>query len=245
MIEKLWEILNSKEWQIYPPVNPELAQERIITSRDNTLQLFTPWGPPYNKDALNLREGPEIKTLKKLAEIARIFTSHKIDIQWIILGADLYGTEINRLGSLNGPPRISEEVVKRYFSNLGRALSVRLSKSKLYLWSQIRSKYQTAYFAYQQEYDSEKIKRLIGESSLKQMVYTARLICHLNSSEEAEIMALRYVQERICEARLIEAIWHPIKISLAPRHKDEIVDMELPRLYLIPKELQTPWLAKF
>ena len=244
MIEKLWETLNSKEWQIYPPVNPELTQKRIIASRDSALRLFTPWGPPYNKEALDLREGSEIKTLKKLAEIARLFASYEIDVQWVILGADLYGTEINRLGRLDGPPRISEEVVKRYFSNLNRALLVRLPQAKLYLWSQIRFEHQTAYSRYQEDYNTERIGQLIGETLLKQMTYTAKLICRLSSKEEAEIMALRYLKERISEALLVEEIWQPIKISLAPPGKDEIVDMNLPRLYLIPKELQTPWLAK-
>jgi hypothetical protein len=243
---KLWELLTSEKWQVEPPVFSELALRRIlVSSEDKPLVLFTPWGPPYNKEGLNLNNSPEVKSIKWLAEIAELFNAHRVSIKWIFLAANVYGTEINRLGSLNGSPRIKEEVVERYFFNLKKPIVVyiRHDAGTLETWSQIRSRYRAVYNLIQQEYTEEKVKQLISESRLKEMTRTAQLINRLNSREEAEVMAIGYLQERICEALLVEEIWHPIKISLASKKNDEVVDMELPRLYLVSKELQTPWLV--
>lgn len=244
--QQLWEVLTSQGWQVEPPVFPALARTRILLSIERIprrpLNLFTPWGPPYNKRGLNLGKGPEVKTIKKVAAIAEVFVSHGVKINWIFLAADIYGTEINRLGNLDGPPRIKEEIVDKYFWNLKKSILTYIPGARFYWWSRLRSKYNTVYFLSQQECNDERIKQLVGEPTFKQMVRTSTLINRLSSKEESETMALRYLRERICEALIVEEIWHPIKISLAPRKNDEVVDMRLPRLYLVPKELQTPWL---
>lgn len=246
--QKLWENLTSQTWQIELPVFPEVALRRIlIASEDKPLILFTPWGPPYNKNGFNFNNGPEVRTLKRLSKIAELFSTHGVSIRWKFLCADIYGTEINKLGSLDGLSRVKEDVTDKYFHALRHPAShfFRNANETFERWSEVRTKYQAAYLLLKQEYTNGKIKQLISESLLGQMTHTARLINRLDSKEEAEIMALRYLQERISEALLIEEIWHPIKISLAPRKRDEVVDMGLPRLYLIPPELQTPWLVSY
>ena len=54
--------------------------------------------------------------------------------------------------------------------------------------------------------------------------------------------SVEYLIERVVEAIIIEEKYRPIKISCVARYKDDKVDLELPRLYLLPENLLAPWM---
>ena len=52
---------------------------------------------------------------------------------------------------------------------------------------------------------------------------------------------IAYLVERAVEAMVIEKMYQPIKLSCVARHKDDKIDLDLPRLYIVPEELTAPW----
>ncbi len=212
---------------------PERKTARAVRYEDGILPrlyereitLFTPWGPRYDweKRGIEIKaEDKEIETLNFLAALLAKWQDKMPSkkFHWIFLGADLYGTRINNL---------PEDAVAGYFASLAKWLAQILPEAEFRLWSE---------FDKEVENSRRAIWRNFGD------FVDANLL--LRAEKTAQAMARgsdpkAYLVERITEAIFIEEKYHPIKISCVPKYKDDKVDWTLPRLYLIPTHLQSPW----
>lgn len=199
-------------------VLPRLRQEEVI--------LFTPWGPRYNWETRGeiIQEGDkEIEALNFLATILEEWKQNMPNkhFRWMFLGADLYGTRINPL---------PVEVVKHYFVSLAEWLPQILPEAKFRLWSEFDQLAE----AYRRRIRSN-FEQYVDSNLLQRAIRTAEAMGKGGDPKE-------YLVERLAEAMLIEEMFHPIKISCVGRHKDDKVDLELPRLYFLPERLHAPWL---
>jgi len=224
----IWIFLSQES--VDPPVYPEKILTRVARARltNSPLAIFTPWGPPYGLRQEITQE--ELCILKRFREVGNFFKKKQIPFVWLIMGADLYGTEVN-------PERIPQEVVDSYFANLEEAVSQASTEFTFKKWSQIRQENMQIYSRLSQQYDEEKIMGVLPKGVVDRAQATAQKM----SGPET---AMAYLRERILEAIIIENLCSPIKVSLAPKDKDTAVDMELPRLYLVPPALRTPWVKE-
>jgi len=194
--------------------------------REHNVNLFTPWGPRYSWESRGgiIRDGDkEVSTLKFLKVIWDQLSGNMPDksLHWTFLGADLYGTR------LNGLP---EDVVGEYFASLSGWLSQILPEVEFRLWS----KYDSTAQPYRQRVTSS-FELHVGPELLRRTSQTAHTM-----GRDGDPKA--YLVERLAEAMLIEDLLHPIKISCVRRHKDDQVDANLPRLYVVPESLTAPWM---
>lgn len=213
--------------------------------REKDITFFTPWGPRYDWESrgVEIREDDkEVQTLKFLAELLGEMRQNMPNntFRWLFLGADLYGWQINNL---------PYEMVNKYFDSFESWLHQILPMADFRLWS----RFERALCCYSPEpYHSgphhrpvnadrvrrdvrENINWFVGQQIRDRAAQTA-LRMGRGSSPEA------YLVERIAEALLIEQYLKPIKISCVARHKDDSVDVDLPRLYFLPERLHAPWL---
>ncbi|MCK9345401.1 MAG: hypothetical protein M0P64_04810 [Candidatus Pacebacteria bacterium] len=193
--------------------------------RQAEVTLFTPWGPRYSWET----RGVEIKDGDKELAVLRFFASMLEEwkrnmpgkkFRWLFLGADLYGTRINHL---------PEWVVREYFTNLKKKISALLPGVEFHCWSE---------FDRQAEWYREWALQdllIVGRPVIARAHQTARAMKRGGDAQQ-------YLAERLAEARHVEGVIHPIKLSCVARHKDHGVDLALPRLYLLPRELHAPWL---
>lgn len=199
-------------------VLPRLRKKEII--------LFTPWGPRYSweKRGVIIQEtDKEVEALNFLVELLDELRKNMPDkiFRWVVLGADLYGTRINKLPA---------EAASGYFNSFAEWLRRIIPIAEFQLWS----RFDNAAEAYRQEV-SANFDKLISRESLSRANQTARAMGRNSSAKE-------YLVERLAEAMLIEHALKPIKISCVARRKDDNVDWGLPRLYFLPEELQAPWM---
>ncbi len=204
-----------------------LYEEKILPRlRENKVTLFTPWGPRYSF----AERGTEIDSQDKEVEVLK-FLSKMIaclkaampekEFSWIFLGADLYGTRINGLDL---------ESVRNYFDWLQMWLSDLIPEATFKLWSEFDLEAE----AYRQEV-ANNFAKYSNPKLLERAERTAKGMGRGSSARE-------YLVERFAEALLIEERFRPIKVSCVNRGKDATVDLELPRLYFLPENLQAPWM---
>jgi len=194
--------------------------------REQDIHLFTPWGPRYSweiRGAIICENDKEVETLRFLHTVLDEISGHMPgkSIRWIVLGADLYGTR------LNGLP---EEAISDYFASLSDWLATFLPEVEFRLWS---------------EFDeiAEPYREQV-RANFSQFVRPELL---LRAAQTAQTMGRGsdprgYLTERLAEALLIENLLKPIKVSCVMRHKDDHVDADLPRLYIVPGNLTAPWM---
>lgn len=200
--------------------------EEVIVPRlgDKAINFFSPWGPRYKWQVrgTTIKDGdPEVQTLSFLADLFIEMRGQMPakKLSWIFLGADLYGTRINTLPT---------NVVADYFASLQNWLKNLIPEAEFVLWSDL-----DALAMSYRERARANLGELIGPNVRFRANRTAAMM--KGSADE-------YLVERLAEAMLIEDLCHPIKISLVPKSKDAEVDHHLPRLYILPEELQAPWL---
>ena len=194
--------------------------------REKDITLFTPWGPRYSweRRGVSIQESDrEIEALNYLVALFFELQQNMPDknFRWVVLGADLYGTRINNLPM---------EVVANYYRGFEEWLHKIMPQAEFWLWSQLDN-------------DAEEYRRraktdldkLVGRSIISRANQTARMMGRNSSAKE-------YLIERLAEAMFIEQALKPVKISCVARHKDDEVDWQLPRLYLLPERLHAPWL---
>lgn len=249
---RLWRFLKGR--QVQRPYKGDIILRRILESaiKEKPFNIFIPWGPRYspvsrngNSDgiyspgAATIKEGDaEIKAMGELKGIFSVF-SQLAPIKILIMEADAYGTEINRI-----PPWF----VRTYFSNLERVLTEELSPSPssnpdprfpisvvFKPWSEIRKENQQEYTRL-----TDEIKRCllhyISREQYLEAVKTARIF----NPEKANESAIAYCAERLAEKEIIKNTIDPIKLSLVRKEKDSL-DGDLPRLYIIKNK--APWLS--
>ena len=198
----------------------------LVRLRETEVTLFTPWGPRYKWEDRGIvvkQNDKEVEVLNFLAAMLDRWQENMPGkkFRWMFLAADLYGTRINNL---------PKEVVVEYFMSLQAWIHEILPDAKFHLWSEF-------------DEQAEQYRCFVRERSDTmlhyQLVHRATLVAHA-MARGGDPKA--YLVERIAEAMLIEHMFHPIKISCVPRGKDDNVDWDLPRLYLLPERLHAPWL---
>lgn len=202
----------------YEGVLPRLREQKIF--------LFTPWGPRYKhqeRGTLIRSQDKEVQALRFfagfLAELSQNMPSKSF--HWLFMGADLYGTRINHL---------PEKVVSEYFDSFAQWLGEIIPMAKFCLWSAF-DKLADLY----RQRAREGFDELIDQGVLSRATETAQRMRRNSSARE-------YLVERLAEAMLVEGQFRPVKVSLAPSDKDHLVDWELPRIYVVPKDIRAPWL---
>ncbi len=194
--------------------------------REQKVTLFTPWGPRYGWEnrGVDIKAGnKEVEVLNFLANLVSEWRANmpgKI-FHWVFLGADLYGTRINKL---------PEKVVADYFANLAEWLALILPEAEFQLWSEfdeLAEEYRQKVWA---DFNS-----FVDQNLLLRADHTAQSMGKGGDPKE-------YLVERLAEAMFIETALHPVKVSCVARYKDDKVDWELPRLYFLPERLHAPWL---
>lgn len=195
-------------------VLPRLAEPKVT--------VFIPWGPRYawRERGVSIQgNDKEVVTLRRLAHIQRQLSSHMPATKWdwFFLAADLYGFRLNHL---------EPAIVKDYFGSLSEWLPKLIPDAKLRYWS---------------EFDEQA--KPVRDQLAKEPISLSLLSRAEQTAERGGFgNAKNYLIERMTEARLIEELYRPIKMSLAPKHKDVGVDGNLPCIYMVPKTLQAPWL---
>ena len=222
-----------KEKSIEKPVKPDEILQQLTTSRLKTekLRLFSPWGPRYNSlyspvnrtSPLVQKTDPEMDTLREIKTILAEFRARGYVVDFLLMPADVYGTEINRL------PR---QFVGDYFESLEDAARKEIPDLTLKPWSSIReensSRYEELKAAIERNFDYERSEYLKAVRVAK--------VFNPGMPEES---ARRYCIERTIEAIIISEVYDPIKMGLVRKEKDAL-DGPLKRVYIVQE--RAPWL---
>jgi hypothetical protein len=192
---------------------------------ENTITLFTPWGPRYSwkERGIDIVDtDKEVLVLRRLREVLDMFICNMLGktFTWVFLGADLYGTRVNNL---------SEEIVSGYFSNVEKRVLDLFPEATFSLWSDFDRDAE----AYRDRVRND-FSRYVDGNLLTRAENTAR---GLGCGGDARA----YLVERFAEAMYIEDRFRPVKLSCVGRHKDAKVDHQLPVLYVVPEALHAPW----
>lgn len=214
--------------RVHDPVKPEEIIKRLFNSRKtgNQLTLFTPWG-------VGLKENLKVAelVLDRIRLISNLLSQRNLNINCLLMPADLYATEINSIDS---------DLTTRYFEFVTKEAVLRGFKVKP--WSEIRQENLERYRVLLSQLDKKVIREVLSYNTIDNAIEAAKRRNQGLSQKNIENAAFAYLRERICEAEIIEAVYKPIKISAVGKNKDNYVDCELPRLYIIPEKEQFPWL---
>ncbi len=212
----------------YKPELPVEIMSRLYSARVNQmpLVLFTPWGFRSSGDF-----GPERIVLGRLSDFEKMLAQKGIPTQSVIMPADLYASEINGIDS---------KEVEQYFSLIANEVQSR--GFRCIPWSTIREESRIQYQKLKTELTEDRIRAILTNQVIDSALSAAEKRVALKTKAATTNSAFAYLRERICEAIIIDELWRPIKISGAAVNKDNGVDMNLPRLYILPAEEQFPWL---
>ena len=172
-----------------------------------------------------------MQTLQEIGEIFGKLSEKGFQVRFLLMPADLYGTEINSL---------SPVFVKDYFQSLEERAREQLSSTSEVIvrpWSLIRERF-WRYESFQQEV-AEDFSRFVSTSEYNSALKTAQAF----NPQKREESARAYCIERVVEGRIIEELYSPIKLSLVRKEKD-MLDGPLKRLYVVSKQNRAPWMAR-
>ncbi len=172
-----------------------------------------------------------MRTLQELGEIFGVLSGEGFQVRFLLMPADIYGTEINGL---------SQAFVNDYFQSLEERAREKLSATSNVIvqpWSEIRGRDWWWYDSLQQAV-TENFSGFVSTAEYNSALKTARAFNPENSEESARA----YCKERVVEGRIIEKLYSPIKLSLVRKEKD-MLDGPLKRLYIINEKNRAPWLA--
>jgi len=194
--------------------------------RETNICLFTPWGPRYSWETRGVEVQDSDKEVEVLNFLVDLFAQINQNMpaksfRWLFLGADTYGSKINHLPA---------EVISGYFGSLAWRLHQVLPTAEFRLWSEFNESAER----YREEIRAN-FRKFVGSNLLARAEITAKSMGRGGDAKE-------YLVERIAEAMLIEKEFRPVKVSCVGRHKDDKVDGDLPRIYLLPEQLHAPWL---
>lgn len=244
--EKRMELLKSEQEQCAEAVmvvltrlaeKQGLAQKpkifsRILSSLENNrpLPLLFVWGPPYEQQGFNQNlfssNTPEEKMANEIESFFSELLSLGLNLQPILLFADVYGTKINGLNC---------EEVDAYYQQL----KSRFNYALVTQWSEIIAANQQRYNQLEQQAVEEIVvpEKAVANAQIVQ----AKLGSQINL-QEARKLATMYVKERIIEGLLLEEgfilrdqkITNCIKLGTAPTRfrNDEPYETDLPRIYI-------------
>jgi hypothetical protein len=226
------------EIKAYDPMLPEKVIQRLLNARQAKflpdeysrypLYLFVPWGVRPEGEFGD----PEKAALEKIRSLQVILNNRGVNAQVLIMPADLYATEVNR--------QVSNDDAAKYFDNVTLWANYRGFFAKP--WSEIRQDNRIIYQERTAKLTNEEIAKILGKNIVNEALEAAGRRSGYNDKVGIEKAAFAYLRERICEAEIIETAYKPIKVSAVGKNKDNGVDRELPRIYILPSELQFPWL---
>ncbi len=229
-IAKIWKYI--KDRSLETPKRPDKVLEllALVKLKPEKLVLFSPWGPRYNSmdDYRISEQDPEIKTLKEIKEIFEQFKAKGYMLDFLLMPADVYGTEINSL---------KKKFVEDYFKDLECQVYNLLGKADITIksWSEIREENKNKYKELSEKFN-ENLAEYIKERTFKKNIEVAKNF----NPEKAGESARRYCIERLVEGEIINDKYNPIKLSLVRKEKD-ILDGLLKTIYII--ENKAPWLG--
>ncbi len=205
------------------PVFPEKIIQRLMLAAysDNPVTIFIPWG----FRAQGGFGGKELEAMKWIDDILSVIRQRRITSQTLLMPADIYAIEINNL---------PVNAVEEYFLTIEQEAKKR--SYQVLPWSKIRNNNLQQYKVLRRKYTNEEINRILPPYIIISALKAAEKRGQKNDC------AFAYLRERLCEAEIIEETFRPVKLSLVAKNKDEGVDLNLPRLYLLPEYLQFPWL---
>lgn len=198
------------------------------TRKYYSTQLFVPWGvrPEGNFGK------PEEDALNRIQEVRNSLRKNDIGSKVLLMPADLYATEVNK--------QVNKEQARKYFEQVAGAGRDR--GFNVVPWSAIREEYMDDYQRLAAELTIDAVKELVPKYVIESAKKAAGRRSGFTTEAEIDAAAFRYLRERLCEAVIIEEKYKPIKVSAVAKYKDNFVDRELPRVYVMPSELQFPWL---
>lgn len=223
-------------WMATKPLLTEtvISQREIIARFTKStptapLTLFVPWGVRPAGQA----GASETQALDTIQEYQQTLGESGVLAKVLLMPADVYAIEIN------GYPW---ESTTNYFNWVWTQAENR--EFQVLPWSAIRSQNQEQYDEILQwEANPESLWRNIPKSLwYRDLLPVAFRRSQMLGDQEIRTAAFNYLKERIAEARIIESVYQPIKLSMVSPAKDNIVDCELPRLYILPRDLRFPWL---
>lgn len=210
------------------PEQPREIIKRLFLSRstDKPIVLFVPWGVRPNG-----LPKPELLALSRIKFLQETLIKRHIATKVLLMPADIYATEINQL---------NEQQTKVYFDWVKQQAETR--GFQVLSWSAIRSANRIQYDKLVKTFTKEKLQEIFSKGQLERIREAAERRSGYVNCEDIENAAYAYLRERVCEAEIIETVYRPIKVSMVAKEKDARVDRELPRIYIVPKEEQFPWL---
>jgi len=213
--------------QTFPPELPDTILERLFQSRITAapLILFVPWGV---RPAGTLGES-EIEALGILERFNNDLQKRNINTAVLIMPADVYATEVNN--------QVDATYADAYFQSVNSQASQKGFAVKP--WSSIRQDNQEEYSRLRSELNPSSI---LPAGVLERALKAAGRRSGYKDGRDIESAAFAYLQERLCEAEIIEKNYKPVKVSMVAKGKDAYVDRNLPRVYILPERLQFPWL---
>lgn len=201
------------------------------SSEKSPITLFVPWGVrPEGQFGSS-----EQTALDSIQYYQRMLNEFSIPSTVLIMPADVYAIEINGY---------AWEPTIRYFTRVSQEAEAR--KFSVKSWSVIRRENFDRYNQILQwEANPESLWRKIPKVLWYRDLLSAAYRRSKQDGDQAITKAaFDYLKERIAEARIIESVYRPIKLSMVSPKKDDVVDCDLPRLYILPRELRFPWLSK-
>lgn len=209
----------------FTPVFPERIIERLM--QPAIVTLFIPWGVAEWRN-IGTRERSAMDAIDAVR--ARL-GCRAIANRVVLMPADLYATEVNG--------KLKADAVTAYFDSVTEEAQDR--GYTVMPWSVIRSGNNERYRQLASDLTPEKIEEMISPSVTNKAYEAAKRNSGYTDEDSIRASSFAYLRERISEAVIIEETLAPIKLSMAPKNKDNDVDMSLPRLYILPDELVLPW----
>lgn len=191
-------------------------------------ELFVPWGVRPSGSFGK----PEETAFDRIQSVQDGLSQNGVSTKVLLMPADLYATEVNR--------QVNKVQATEYFEQVASAGRGR--GFNVVPWSTIREEYLDDYQRLAAEFTIDVINELIPKPVIESAKKAAGRRSGFTTDAEIEAAAYRYLRERLCEAVIIEERYRPIKVSAVAKYKDNFVDRELPRVYVMPSELQFPWL---
>lgn len=218
------------EPQVYPLLTRVLGEKLYWSGMKYETTLFVPWGVrPQGQFG-----EPEMAVLDRIKSVRDGLRQKSINARVLLMPADAYATEVNQ--------QVSQDQANNYFARVTQEAEQR--SFKVEPWSMIRGTFPEEYRKLTQGLTIDRIKELIPWQVVEEAFKAAARRSGFTSQQDIQDAAFRYLRERLAEAAIIEKRYKPIKLSAVAKYKDNFVDRDLPRVYVIPRELQFPWLIK-
>lgn len=212
----------------YAFVNPYLGGKLYLSGMRYWTELFVPWGVRPNG---NFGQS-EVAALDRIQKVQDELWKNNIASKVLLMPADLYATEVNK--------QVNPDQVREYFEQVTTEGNNRYFS--VVPWSSIREKFMEDYQRLSAELTTRAIQELIPWQVIQSAIKSAGRRSGFTTRAEVQASAFNYLRERLCEAVIIEENYKPIKVSVGAKYKDNFVDRDLPRVYVMPSELQFPWL---